>query len=461
MQVAEFSLLALLLIGAGGCPDRTVTAVPLSQGKVEVKDISAVAKRDVDILFLIDDSLSMADEQEALKANFPKMVEVLETLEGGLPDIQIGVVTPNLGTSAIDGPAAASLPGCNGSGEDGVLRTRDGTGPRFIRDVDDHAGGRARNYTGTLAEAFSDFASVGVAGCGVEQHLRAIERATLNPMNTGFLRDNAYLAVVVIADEDDCSLQTSALFDASDRNASDYGKKTNFRCTSQGVVCDSPATSFDIEGEREDCHPADTIGEVSSVDRYVDHVKSLKADARDIVVAGIVGDPQNFTVVKDGSISQLANACPNGGTTKVAFPGVRHSDFLAQFQNNVDASICQADLSGPLKQIGTLIRRLVTDDCFENDLLDIDPSTPEPDYECSVTEVRRRPGMDDEEVAVLPGCDTGRFPCWRVEEDALHCGFTNADPHLKLVVDFGTVSPDPDLRIKANCVTADKTGPVL
>src|SRR5689334_22770944 len=61
----------------------------------------------VDVLFVIDDSGSMSEEQAALAAQFPRMVRILATGdvdEDGTPDFQpvtdlhVGVVTTNLGT---------------------------------------------------------------------------------------------------------------------------------------------------------------------------------------------------------------------------------------------------------------------------------------------------------------------------------------------------------------------------
>jgi len=62
---------------------------------------------------------------------------------------------------------------------------------------------------------------------------------------------------------------------------------------------------------------------------------------------------------------------------------------------------------------------------------------------------------------VVPPCKGDRFPCWRIEEDADQCGYTRANPHLKLVVERGGVVPDPDLRIKAACVTGNPSGPFM
>src|SRR3954467_1350958 len=123
-----------------GCPDRTISAVPVEQGTVDVKDIPAVPRRDVDILFLIDDSLSMVEEQASLKANFGRFIGVLESLDGGLPNVHIGVVTPNLGTSAIDGSHGQNIGSCAGDGEGGKMRHLPSGGAAFISDVDGGGG---------------------------------------------------------------------------------------------------------------------------------------------------------------------------------------------------------------------------------------------------------------------------------------------------------------------------------
>lgn len=464
MQATRLLWFALL----AGCPDRTIATVPVDQGKVEVKDIPANPRREIDILFVIDDSPSMKDEQDSLRANFSRMIGVLDSIDGGRPDVQIGVITPNLGASAIDGTVAAPIGACSLQGEAGALRAQFSGGPRFLRDVDDGAGGREVNYPGTLAEAFAALADVGIAGCGIEQHLEATKRATdgSNPANAGFLRDGAYLAVIMIADEDDCSLAKSTLFDGN-RTDPTYGDRVNFRCTSQGVACDSPATDFEAAiGVRKDCHPRFEATELTQVDRYVEHLKRLKANPLDVIVAGIVGDPEPFEITTKGSTTVLKNSClPGsgpGGTTQEALPAVRTADFLAQFlTRNTRTTICDGDLSAGLVQIGGLLKDVIVDPCFDNQLVDADPSTPGTQYDCSITEVQRRAGQPDQELGVLPPCEAGRFPCWRIEEDAEKCAYTNTDPHLKLVIDRDGVPAAADLHYNASCVTTNPSGPVL
>jgi len=458
------SVLSLALLA--GCPDRTIVAVTPEQGKVEIKDVPANPVRDIDILFQIDDSLSMKDEQDSLRANFSRLIGVLESIDGGLPDVQIGVITPNLGTSAIDGTTAAPIGTCTGQGEGGVLRAQAPGGPRFLRDVDDKLGGRERNYSGTLADAFASLASVGTNGCGIEQHLEAVERALngSNPENAGFLRPQAYLAVIVIADEDDCSLARSTLFDGNHADPT-YGDRVNFRCTSQGVACDTPATDFEAAtGLRKDCHPRFDDTELTKTDRYVQFLKSLKPDPRDVAVAGIVGNPEPFEITKKGTVTVLKDSCPvgsgPGGTTGIAFPAVRTADFLEQFPLNTRATICDGDLSDGLTQIGALLKDAIVDPCFDNQLADADPETPGTQFDCSVTEIRRHPGLPDEELGVFPQCGNGEFPCWRIEEDAVKCSYTHANPHLKIVIDRNGAVAGPDIHIKASCVTTDSSGPV-
>jgi len=455
---ATSCLLALLC----GCPDRMVTGVTPEQGKVETKDFPGSLQRDIDILFVIDDSMSMKEEQDSLKANFGRFIGVLESIEGGLPDVQIGVVTPNLGTTAIDGSAAATLGSCtNTGGERGELRTLGTGGPRFLRDVARVGGGRETNYGAlTLAQAFSQLATVGSNGCGIEQHLEAAKRALdNNATNAGFVRPDAYLAVILIADEDDCSLAKSSLFDGTTN-----GDVLNFRCTQQGVACDTPATPFDMAtGRRTDCHPRDDSAIVAPVDRYVDFLKAKKTDARDVIVAGILGDPDPFVITTKPGTTQnvLDRSCTYNGPTgeQFAFPAVRTADFLSQFPNNTRTTICDADLSEGLTEIGVLLRKALIDTCFDRDLLDADPTAPGTQADCSVIEVRRHPNAPDEELRALPSCADGGMPCWRIVDAPVECAYTTASPHLKLEIDRGGGSPEPGIRVKASCVTTGPSGP--
>src|SRR6476469_1440191 len=104
--VTTISLLGLTGLGLLGCLDRTISKVNPQQGRVEYKDIPVTVNRNIDILFVIDDSPSMLDKQTNLKANFPNFINVLNTIEGGLPNVHLGVVTSDLGSKGADGVTA-------------------------------------------------------------------------------------------------------------------------------------------------------------------------------------------------------------------------------------------------------------------------------------------------------------------------------------------------------------------
>lgn len=439
-----------------GCPDRLVAKVVPEQGKVETKDFQALPTKDLDILFLIDNSGSMSEEQSSLRANFGKFMDVLSTIEGGLPNVHIGVATSSLGQSATDGTATASFgAGCTGAGDAGALRTTPAVTGRFIIDEESPGGvvgARNVNYAGTLGDAFSSLADVGTQGCGIEQHLGAVERALGNPTNAGFLRPNAKLAIIFIADEDDCSLAHKSLFEGS----SD-GTEVNFRCTREGIECDG-GDDLTTPGLRTNCHPKPDSLYLSDVDRYVDYVKSLKAlPDQDVIVAGIVGDPDPVRITKDSTgRSLLEPSCQYSG--QYAYPAVRTADFLSQFPQSERETICNADLSQALVKISARIKGSLDPRCFESTLADADPDAPGLQPECSVSDVQRLPDGTEREIAALPACDTGKKPCWRVETDEAHCFYTPTK--LTLVIDRDGVPPS-DLYVRASCVTTESTGPVI
>jgi len=441
------ALFALLL---AGCADRTIASVNPVQGKVETKDLPSSPEKDVDILFLIDNSGSMAEEQQSLQANFPEFMQVLETLEGGAPNMHIGVASSDMGQRASDGNGNALVGGCSGAGDDGALRTAPVVNGRFIIDVANDTG-RNRNYSGALGDAFAAMAGIGTSGCGIEQHLSSIERALQNTAtNAGFLRPTAKLAVIVIADEDDCSLAHNNLFE----NNVD-GPMINFRCTSSGITCsDNPDLSK--PGVRTDCIPNDQSQYLEPVDRYVDFIKNLKPTWRDdVIVAGIVGDTNPFEIVLDNmQRAVLGPSCRYGGT-QTAFPAVRTADFLGQFTQTVERTICGADLSQAMVDIGALLKRSFGDPCWEGEVADLDLQTPGLQPDCSIVDVKVLPDGTRQELDPIPACSIsgGQIPCWRLEQDDKACYYTPT--RLKLVVDRGGVIPPADIHVKASCVTTD------
>ncbi|MFZ5478280.1 MAG: vWA domain-containing protein [Myxococcota bacterium] len=121
-----------------------------------------------DVLFVIDDSSSMAEEQERLAENFQRFMEVLAETAA---DYQLGVVTTDV------------------SAEDaGVLR-----------------GGILTPDTPALEQAFRDAVIAGTGGSRDEEGLAAAVLATRPETNPGFVREDSKLNAVFISDEDDHS----------------------------------------------------------------------------------------------------------------------------------------------------------------------------------------------------------------------------------------------------------------
>ena len=77
------------------CNARTLTAPDEHPVQVGTEVFQQTLNREIDILFMIDDSPSMLPLQAKLLANFPVFMNVLKNLPMGLPDVHIAVVSQN------------------------------------------------------------------------------------------------------------------------------------------------------------------------------------------------------------------------------------------------------------------------------------------------------------------------------------------------------------------------------
>jgi hypothetical protein len=359
---------------------------------------------------------------------------------------------------------------CADVGDDGVM-TLTGAPVRgpFISDILQTDGTRTQNYDGdssALSTVFETMAKVGAKGCGFEQHLEAMKKA-LQPStatNKGFLRESAYLAVVFIADEDDCSLEHSSLLTS---DTSQLGPQQSFRCTRFGITCDDNGqtpTAMNVIGSKGKCHPNDASAYLTKVGDYVTFLKNLKpGDDGKVIVAGIMGPTEPFATElrppdkNSGPIPALAHSCSyigGDGKPEVADPPIRLKFFLDQFPNrSTFAPICQRDLSGGLQQIGDLLKAVIGDPCIEGKLADVDPTTDGAQYDCSVSSVNNV-GKANQVEDIIPHCNpedgSGTSdPCWHLVPNQTKC--PNSD-HLMLTIEHNDKLL-LDTHVRANCVT--------
>jgi len=476
--VTSSLFIALGLLGAeAGCngSDRPSSDAGLDpQHSIEVKDIPLEQNRNLDLLFVVDNSANMNAKQSNLVVNFPAFLDVLSQLPGGLPNLHLGVVTSDLGTKGAEDAAAGPGVGplgkgrCEGLGQAGALQTGGvaTTGGAFLVDIQDPVsdGVRIRNYTGELATAFAQMATVGDSGCGFEQSLEAMKQALLpaNLANAGFLRPAGRLAVVFVTDEDDCSLSHSSLLVPS---TTTLGAQQSFRCTRFGVLCSDGGATTDAMNEvgpKGGCRPNDDSPYLTKVADYAVFLQGLRQDPKDVFVAAIAAPPEPFATElraptgSNAAIPSLAHSCSyvgGAGEVEVGDPPARLKFFLDQFPDrNVLTSICQQDQSTNLIQIASALRTLAGDPCIQGALSDIDAVAPGTQPRCTVLSVTDPDGPARTEK-VLPICtpedaSATNPPCWHITTDATGC--PNRD-HFKLTIE-GEATLTSDTHVVASCL---------
>ncbi len=373
-----------LSVGLLGCGDQIVPH-DAAVARVEVALVPSAAPDAVDVLFVLQDSCCALDKQTVLKRAMSRFVDELAALPGGLPSLHIGVVSSDLGTSssgdAVPAPSVGIGAGsCAGTGRAGALQTN-GTvlvNGNFIRDETNIDGSRTTNYTGSLPAALSAIASPGASGCGFEQHLRAAQVALAgNAANVGFRRADAALAVIILAEDEDCSAGSTALFEAG---TGALGPFNTFRCIRYGVTCDvggETPDAMNILGVKSGCHSNEDSPVISPVASIVGFLETLVDDPRQLMLAVIAGDREPVEIVLRTSqgggagTPAIAASCsvqgPNG--PEIAQPGVRLVQAAELVRRHVVATSCSVDDSATVTTIARQLRGLVGDRCLADEIL--------------------------------------------------------------------------------------------
>lgn len=319
--VRPYVLLAALAgAGAGlwgGCSspvDEPGSTVP---GTCE-SEAPIIPVQKTDILFVIDNSGSMLEEQEGIARELPTFIAELKAGAGLAQDFRVGVTTTSVYLRAdINGDGVPEptqhfdQPPYDEAGRLQPVHAADGTetGERFLESGDPQ-----------LVEKFRDLVQQGTGGSGQEAPFEAVRRALAEGKNPGFLRDGARLLVVLVTDEDDCS--------STEREPPVF------------------VTPLDPANPRDEC--AEQSAKLTPVADYHAGLMALRdgqGAKREVLWAtiGPVGltDKAAQLIVADGRVKNVD--CPNSYG-----PGIRQKEMASLFDPtlvNLD-SICRTDAAG-------------------------------------------------------------------------------------------------------------------
>lgn len=312
----------------------------------------------VDLLFVIDDSGSMCEEQGALADAFADLYAAFGDVDWRMAVTTTDMSPDNRDRGAFDIDPALPVPSLNcldTNGEPDVPDTADCQDLIGETILDSQVHGEAE-----LARRFRCMITVGTQGDGFEKPLAAADRALdcagpnaglLGPcgVDAVFLRPGAALAVVYVGDEDDCS-------DAQPAPGEELEE-----CNGDGGRCALPRTANNACAWYAD--------ELTPVGQFVDRLRAANPAAAGVTAltlagprfAPIDGNPVRFVpgsrdaMCEDEPVS--AACCPDGecpgdvapvceGAFGSAFAGDRLRAMAEAFPGEGEApSIC--DAGGP------------------------------------------------------------------------------------------------------------------
>ncbi|UCF47380.1 MAG: hypothetical protein JSU89_09400, partial [Myxococcales bacterium] len=327
IRFAFLLLVVGLIATVSSCTQRSLNALNPCTINGVVQNVPVNPQRALDVLFVVDDSASMLEEQAKLAEQLPRLVSLLlsggvDPSDGSTPvgvfpaveSLHVAVVTPDLGhstdpmhpyTEGVDFEPSAACEENNGTGKNGFMQIDgfidEGSGLTMCTAATPPADTLYLNRSdGTDAEFVRDVTCItgqtdGIpanAGCGFEQQLESILAQDRNGANAGFSREGALLAVILITDEDDCSTTDPRVFDIAQRDSNPFQGpwvdettkaevKFNLRCWEHGTKEDR--ASDPLQG----------------IERYVNGIASLKADPSQVVFAAITGIPEDPDLDRD------------------------------------------------------------------------------------------------------------------------------------------------------------------
>lgn len=299
----------------------------------------------VDILFVVDNSGSMAEEQLKVAKNIENfMAKIKES--GDKTDYHIGVITISIWQETYQGIDSRLKIKDIEDGRLQLIVTQNPGDPgtaNFNQSICDNSRHESKRYltnadSANVIEYLSNtIKCVGTQGAIIERGFDAIERALTEPRlsgeNVGFLRENAKLMIIVISDEEDCStgnaqgdlpIHFQRAFDCSEQ----YG--TN---VANYVVSDPSELKQN---------------KVKTLTYYRDFLVTLKGNPLKVGFAAIVGPHNCWTGSIDDMGVPIANEnIPNpqlncGYTNEVIEDSLFSQHFGACTNNAIPACSCSS-----------------------------------------------------------------------------------------------------------------------
>lgn len=307
-----------------------------------------------DILFVIDNSGSMQEEQAKVVANLEIFVNTL--LQGPVHnDFQIGVVTTGVTMHyrAFCDPEAepnfTEYPDQSGRLQqgkdlDGVVL--DPLDRKILKSMD-----------ADLGDAFKKLVVQGTKGPGQEMGLEAAWLAVTKPLvdisttadppgNKGFLRKGSRLLVIIVSDEDDCSDPTGTAVALEPICGNECVDDVD---CDDGYYCLTSTLGYRL-CQRNNCETEEARALLKPVSNYVQSFKNMQdgLGRRREVFLGVIGavDPDEPTV---------PTHCEGGGTESYG-EAYRYAEAVSEMHpNSVIDSICDEDYAESLQKIAELV----------------------------------------------------------------------------------------------------------
>ncbi|HLK91431.1 MAG TPA: hypothetical protein VKZ18_16150 [Polyangia bacterium] len=471
-RVLRWAGLAAVAPAVWACTSRTLEAPPITPTATIQTNFTQKINNEIDILFMIDNSSSMTEMQSKLYDQLPLFMNVLTSIPNP-PSLHVAVVSSDMGAP---GDSTSSI-ACTQFGDSGQFQSMPrGTctntsltaGATFISDADGMP-----NYTdANIADVFQCIALLGDKGCGFEHQLASIDRALgadgqpPPDSNSNFLRPEAYLGIVILTNEDDCSappntqLYSLNVGGSGQQNiANALGPIANYRCNQFGHLCKDPSgtqmapplkppanamgTAAAPTLDMTDCVSNDSTGLLTPVSQFISDVKALKPDPdNQILVAAITAPAAPYTVAwvpesggqntQPGELwPEVMHSCGAKGSDDVnpestmsptdgsfGDPGVRISQFVSAFPNYVLASICDASYASSMQAIATKLGQLITPPCIVGQIQNDSNGNPM----CSVIE-HLVDGSGNKSDRAIPACSSNgnAAPCWNLTTGGMNC----------------------------------------